>query len=431
MSRTKVKLPKSSLAEKPMTLSVARRLHTPMDFICMLVSAFLPIAAIIAGMNGGTTQALVAIFMATGMHAAVMMMIWGLRLSEKLPPIIGIWFEEASLILEHTGAHRYQRPFSSIGESAITCVSTACVAAWQVHFHDYDGSWLKLYPIFFAAIVNCGLAMRTWRRTRDQYKRKFLVYEKQVPDHEIVAQQVSNRLMSALEPLVAYSACALSPELLNVKTEVAIHGAPRALRFVFETLQRLVASQEDADVKQLSLTKKENPFDCVPLYRRWQMLQEAGKVGRECLRQTTETGAKWVSGRKRELLSRLTSRAEALADCVRSLAVDSSGGAAVTEMDVVAALVKTQRNCLQQVRGKVQSSKLKHGTDSEEDTRNPEEMQCVCCFDAIAEFVFIGCGHLCYCRSCRKQAIRLVCPLCRGESKIVERSKFKGRLFVT
>jgi len=84
---------------------------------------------------------------------------------------------------------------------------------------------------------------------------------------------------------------------------------------------------------------------------------------------------------------------------------------------------------------------------------DPKEQQpafeCIICFDEMACVVFTACGHLAYCKSCRRKALkrslgknwsdissynkalrsRMICPLCRQESRTEELGKFKGTVF--
>merc|ERR1712194_114168 len=77
--------------------------------------------------------------------------------------------------------------------------------------------------------------------------------------------------------------------------------------------------------------------------------------------------------------------------------------------------------------------------------------ECICCFEEQATIVFSKCGHLAYCKSCRRKALKrdfgpewesiksfarrlrkpLKCPFCRQESKTVELSAFKGVVFAS
>ena len=74
-------------------------------------------------------------------------------------------------------------------------------------------------------------------------------------------------------------------------------------------------------------------------------------------------------------------------------------------------------------------------TSSEEPANDDEDDQtCVACLDNKRKFVFIGCGHLVYCRDCALRACKVdprttkrtaherhkgTCPMCRGQSECI------------
>merc|ERR1711974_300340 len=75
----------------------------------------------------------------------------------------------------------------------------------------------------------------------------------------------------------------------------------------------------------------------------------------------------------------------------------------------------------------------------EEEKEEEEVTECICCFEERATLVFQGCGHLAYCKACRRKVIKqrlgpdfqkarhysrqmrtpLLCPLCRVPSSLV------------
>merc|ERR1712157_619304 len=83
------------------------------------------------------------------------------------------------------------------------------------------------------------------------------------------------------------------------------------------------------------------------------------------------------------------------------------------------------------------------------DAADDDVPECICCFEQPAVVVFTKCGHLTYCKTCRRKALKrslgsawanirsyskalrstLTCPMCRQEGSITELAKFSGNVY--
>lgn len=90
------------------------------------------------------------------------------------------------------------------------------------------------------------------------------------------------------------------------------------------------------------------------------------------------------------------------------------------------------------------------GTGSSQSGHDEEGAECICCFERPAIIVFTTCGHLVYCKQCRRKALkcavgseasrirsysrllrrRMPCPLCRQESSTCGRDQYDSHVYV-
>merc|ERR1712216_848929 len=251
-----------------------------------------------------------------------------------------------------------------------------------------------------------------------------------------------------------------------VWAEILQQGRPRCVVFICETLQRVLHEAENLEAGG------------EPLYRKWQLFSETTKAAERLLalehpqvasdHASTENRHDWVVvGAQRRLLSSRLQQATVLAARYRAIIAEVLGPD-VGSRDTISALVAVDRQ-MSRARRSSQERELSNPTAESSRGRSsvpqsfvevresghaqlepeapqasddvaPEPvsaegalLECVCCFEEPAEFVFVKCGHLTYCQRCRDRALQLAtstrmrgrlhgrqaaCPLCRQESRM-------------
>lgn len=87
--------------------------------------------------------------------------------------------------------------------------------------------------------------------------------------------------------------------------------------------------------------------------------------------------------------------------------------------------------------------------ENQRDLDDDDVAECICCFEQAAVVVFTKCGHLTYCKTCRRKAVKLRlgsewtnirsysralrstlrCPICRQDGSTTELAKFTGAVY--
>lgn len=399
--------------------------------------------------------------------SAFELLVPGLVFEPFMPHHVAVLFEEATVVVEDTGYQAESKPFIRFGNT-ILCVVSKTV--FYCFFQTYTNREKRI--ILYAADlgIHYCLMNRQWQRTGEQYLRKLRLRLQASCADRVVTDAALNVLRTVEEDRIFWGYRFLQPEEMKATAEMLRQGTPRCIDFLHEALEKTLRSPD--------------PTHELPLFKQWQQF----KVTREALERVLPLrediggaeGERWiVTGAQRQQITGRLKQMPLREKMFFDLAKTVEG----SHEDTLSALLEFDRRASRRRRADSAptsaaaevsadvpadvEAEIKLETDTHanprtepmldlqvglqahqaiEATAQPQEriLECVCCFDRPAEVVFVGCGHLSYCKACRKRALkqaggirsysrllrrRVACPLCRQESRTVELCEFTGFVF--
>lgn len=430
-------------------METSRKLYNETDVICCMLIFCFYTGFLWCGFWEWSFVVLQTCFIASAFES----LIPSTAFERFLPHHIAVWFEEATVVIEDTGYQAYSKPFVRFGN---TILLVTFKTVWYCVIQRRTG-WENNIILYAAdlGIQQC-LLMRQWRRTSEQYLRKLRLRLQSSCADRVVRDEALKVLRAAEEDRMFWGYRFLPLEDMKATAEMLTQGTPRCIDFLHEALEKVMRSPDlEHDL---------------PLFKQWQQLKVTQQAVERvlALRESCgdAEGERWiVTGARRQQVAGRLKQAPRCESMFHDLAKTVDGGSA----DTLAALVELDRRASRRRRAadvvptptEVEAPAapfadveppLSSGcfAPDAKPSRQEQSLECICCFDRPAEIVFAGCGHLAYCKGCRRKALkqghlapapggirsyarllrrRLACPLCRQESRTVELCDFNGFVF--
>eukprot|EP00931_Biecheleriopsis_adriatica_P123531 TRINITY_DN98583_c0_g1_i1.p1 TRINITY_DN98583_c0_g1~~TRINITY_DN98583_c0_g1_i1.p1 ORF type:complete len:497 (+),score=88.77 TRINITY_DN98583_c0_g1_i1:194-1492(+) len=378
-----------------------------------------------------------------------------------LPEEMCVWFEEATLVIDEFGCQRYTRPNIVLGETVISSVMALIVIYKRTTYASEESLMLEIG----AAIVTLSRLHKHVTRTYEQYLRN-LPWNRTAADKTI--KKTAMELLQMEEKVLLIDSKLLPLDAQIWYTDMLKCGTHKCVEFLNEVLRNALTDRVE------DIAKKG-----IPLYHQWQDLEKVQKAVEPVLE--LQEGQKYaVHGAQRRLMTAQLRQLKARMDSFSTLAGRVLAADQEQFSDMVSALAEVDRRQSRrqttesttattaatptlashdpEASGKVelpadlqdeQINVDKQSSNAAPDPGPKEQeydLECIICFDNMASIVFTACGHLAYCKACRRKALkkslgadfkhysnalrsRMVCPLCRRESSTAELAKFQGTVY--